>query len=171
MTRLDAVGNTEVVEEVLKAIFEASPNLPFKFDGQLLFSLSLSLSLSFPLFKLTFITENFWDNLTPDSVVLMRVFCEYTVQKKEDTGVDELLPEISKFCFYLRKYYDLMGEAIEDEERDSYEFVVEQLLLLSNVFDFSDEVGRRAMFSMLREDFTFLSNCLATPPNLFVLWL
>jgi hypothetical protein len=93
----------------------------------------------------------------------MRVFCEYTVQKKEDSGVDELLPEISKFCFYLRKYYDLMGEAIEDEERDSCEFIVEQLLLLSNVFDFSDEVGRRAMFSMLREDSPFSQITLPPP--------
>ena len=33
MTRLDAVGNTDIVEEALKAIFEANPNLPFKFDG------------------------------------------------------------------------------------------------------------------------------------------
>ena len=81
----------------------------------------------------------------------MRVFCEYTAEKKkDDSNVDELLPEISKFCFHLRGYYDLMGETTNDEERDSYEFVVEQLFLLSKVFDFSDEVGRRSMFTMLR---------------------
>jgi hypothetical protein len=55
MTRLDAVGNTDVVEEVLKAIFEASPNLPFKFDGQLL---SFSLSLIFQTqFVLSFVSQ------------------------------------------------------------------------------------------------------------------
>jgi len=41
MTRLDVMGNTEVVEEVLKAIFEANPKLPFQFDGRLPFFVSV----------------------------------------------------------------------------------------------------------------------------------
>jgi len=53
MTRLDAVGNTEIVEEALKAIFEANPNLPFKFDGNSSSSshLDIGLLIKLPLKK------------------------------------------------------------------------------------------------------------------------
>jgi len=55
MTRLDAVGNTEIVEEALKAIFEANPNLPFKFDGNSISSssshLDIGLLIKLPLKK------------------------------------------------------------------------------------------------------------------------
>lgn len=58
LTRLDVMGNSEIAEETLKAIFEANSNLPFSFDDQ------------------------YWESLTPESVVLMRSFCEHIAQKK-----------------------------------------------------------------------------------------
>lgn len=51
--------------------------------------------------------------------------------------LDELLPELAKFCRLLEKNID-------------EEFVMNQLLRLGSIYDYSDEAGRRALSALLR---------------------
>src|SRR3569623_918128 len=66
-------------------------------------------------------------------------------------------------AFYLERYINVLIDAIkkaeedvgdEDEDEDDtveQEFIVEQLLHIALTLDYSDEVGRRKMFALLRQ--------------------
>ncbi|PYI00626.1 hypothetical protein BO78DRAFT_401960 [Aspergillus sclerotiicarbonarius CBS 121057] len=107
--------------------------------------------------------EPFWESLTAESAFLIRSFsdfCRVEHEGKYDKLADEKIPEVTALAFYLHKYMtDLLqrkkaakdtGDANDDETVEQ-EFVVEQLLHISMTLDYSDEVGRRKMFSLLRE--------------------
>ncbi|KAJ3562560.1 hypothetical protein NPX13_g8525 [Xylaria arbuscula] len=82
---------------------------------------------------------------------------------KYESLVEEKLPEVTKIAYFLERYLNVMIEAIrrvnnqdnveEDEEEDTVEqeFIVEQLLHIILTLDYSDEVGRRKMFALLRQ--------------------
>lgn len=107
--------------------------------------------------------EPFWESLTAESAFMLRSFndfCRVENEGKYDSLADEKLPEVTALAHYLKKYIsDLLqrkmlgkenGDA-NDEDSLEQEFIVEQLLHVAMTLDYSDEVGRRGMFSLLRE--------------------
>ena len=68
---------------------------------------------------------------------------------------------MTKLAFFLKRYAnELLGQvernksltrSMEEEDTIEKEFIVEQLLLIAKTLDYSDEVGRRTMFSHIRE--------------------
>ncbi|KAA8642897.1 hypothetical protein EYZ11_011820 [Aspergillus tanneri] len=107
--------------------------------------------------------EPFWETLTAESVFLLRSFndfCRVENEGKYDSLADEKIPEVTALAFYLHKYMSALlqrkkeakdtGDANDDDSVE-LEFVVEQLLHVVMTLDYSDEVGRRKMFSLLRE--------------------
>ena len=110
--------------------------------------------------------DNFWETLTAESVFMARSFndfCRTEGNRKYESLVEEKLPEVTKLAFFLERYLNVLIEAIrrvnsqgdveEDEEEDTVEqeFIVEQLLHIILTLDYSDEVGRRKMFALLRQ--------------------
>lgn len=111
--------------------------------------------------------DNFWETLTAESVFMARSFNEFCRNEgdgKYEDLVEEKLPEVTKLGFYLERYVKVLTDALkriaqqeqdddEDEEEDTVEqeFIVEQLLHIAMTLDYSDEVGRRKMFSLLRQ--------------------
>ncbi|KAK7737748.1 chromosome condensation complex Condensin, subunit G [Cytospora paraplurivora] len=110
--------------------------------------------------------DNFWETLTAEAVFLARSyndFCRNEGNGQYEALVEEKLPEVTKLAFYLERYVKVLTEAlkriesregIEDEEEEDtveQEFIVEQLLHIALTLDYSDEVGRRKMFSLLRQ--------------------
>ncbi|ODH51132.1 hypothetical protein GX48_02744 [Paracoccidioides brasiliensis] len=106
--------------------------------------------------------EQFWESLTPETAFMARSlnqFCREEGDGKYDDLADEKIPEVTALAYYLHKYAsDLLqrlNQPSEDdraeEETVECEFVVEQLLHIALTLDYSDEVGRRKMFSLLRE--------------------
>jgi condensin complex subunit 3 len=115
--------------------------------------------------------DSFWEDLTPELAFVARTFNDfcrtsgkedgYTGPRALDVLVEEKLPEVTKFGFLLErelnKLIDTIREAAteQDEEADEdsvqREFVVEQMLHMAQTFDYSDEVGRRKMFGLMRE--------------------
>lgn len=115
--------------------------------------------------------DSFWEDLTPELAFVARTFndfCrtsgkedEYTGPRALDVLVEEKLPEVTKFGFLLERELNKLIETIreaateqdEDADEDSVqrEFIVEQMLHMAQTFDYSDEVGRRKMFSLMRE--------------------
>ncbi|ODV78488.1 chromosome condensation complex Condensin, subunit G [Suhomyces tanzawaensis NRRL Y-17324] len=75
----------------------------------------------------------------------------------------------SRFKQGTEKYHSLSKEKLEEQERFSQhdeeylpfadelkelEFIIEQLMLISKEFDFSDEIGRRKMLQIIRKSLT-----------------
>ncbi|KAJ5669842.1 hypothetical protein N7462_010912 [Penicillium macrosclerotiorum] len=107
--------------------------------------------------------EPFWESLTAESAFLLRSFndfCRVENEGKYDDLADEKMPTVTALAYFLSKYTtDLLqrkklaketGDA-NDEDAVEQEFIVEQLLHIAITLDYSDEVGRRKMFSLLRE--------------------
>ncbi|KAL0931630.1 nuclear condensin complex subunit [Colletotrichum truncatum] len=109
--------------------------------------------------------DQFWETLSAESVFMARSFndfCRNEGNGKFESLVEEKLPEVTKLAFYLERYIGVLVEAIkkasqaegeEEEEEDTVEqeFIVEQLLHIAITLDYSDEVGRRKMFALLRQ--------------------
>lgn len=104
--------------------------------------------------------DSFWDNISAESAFLCRTFNVHCKQGNFETLLEDKMPEVTKFAFYLQRYANELVINIRrteaagmegEEDTVDQEFVVEQLLQISSMLDYSDEVGRRKMFSLLRE--------------------
>lgn len=107
--------------------------------------------------------DPFWDDLTPESTFMARSFndfCKYGDNGQLEALVEEKMPEVTKVAFFLQRHINSLvdsllrssqGDEGEEEDTGEQEFIVEQLLHIAKTLDFSDEVGRRKMFALLRE--------------------
>lgn len=104
--------------------------------------------------------DDFWANLTSESAFMARTLNDYCQENPEYEQVcEEKMPEVTRLGFYLQKYTNNLLETIRssaelgggEEETVEGEFVVEQLLHIAKTLDYTDEVGRRKMFSLLRD--------------------
>lgn len=110
--------------------------------------------------------DNFWETLSAESVFMARSFnqfCRTEGNGRYESLVEEKLPEVTKLAFYLERYIKVLIDALkrveeqeagEDEDEEDtveQEFIVEQLLHVALTLDYSDEVGRRKMFALLRQ--------------------
>ncbi|PHH80001.1 hypothetical protein CDD80_3130 [Ophiocordyceps camponoti-rufipedis] len=109
--------------------------------------------------------DAFWETLSAESVFMARSFndyCRYEDEGRNTALVEDKMPEVTKLAFYLERYMHALLEALkkqdehadeEDEDEDTVEqeFIVEQLLHISLTLDYSDEVGRRKMFTLVRQ--------------------
>ena len=107
--------------------------------------------------------DSFWDRLSPESVFMARSFNDFCRSEgggKPDLNGEEKIPEVTKLAFVIQQYTkDLIDclrrnntrEESEEEDTVEQEFIVEQLLHIAKTLDYSDEVGRRKMFGLLRE--------------------
>ncbi|KAF2791705.1 condensin complex component cnd3 [Melanomma pulvis-pyrius CBS 109.77] len=110
--------------------------------------------------------DDFWNELTPESSFLARSLNDYC-QNAQDDRVQEMLeakmPEVTKFAYHIRTHLRhlitfIQEDATRDEpneeaaeEAAEQEFVVEQLLYMALTLDYSDEMGRRQIYQIMRE--------------------
>ncbi|KAI9651111.1 chromosome condensation complex Condensin, subunit G [Ciborinia camelliae] len=111
--------------------------------------------------------DYFWDTLSAEAVFMARSFndfCRNDGNSKYEALIEEKMPEVTKLAFYLQRYTAVLVEALkrnetqeitedvaEEEDTVEQEFIVEQLLHIARSLDYSDEVGRRKMFTLLRQ--------------------
>ncbi|KAF2841202.1 ARM repeat-containing protein [Patellaria atrata CBS 101060] len=108
--------------------------------------------------------DSFWDELTPEGIFIARTFNDYCRQgenTKLQGMVEDKMPEVTKFAYLLQKHLNVLIEDVRkvalqedvevEEDTVQQEFCVEQLLHIALTLDYSDEVGRRMMFSVMRE--------------------
>ena len=110
--------------------------------------------------------DAFWEHLTPESVFMARSFNDFCKQEGDGKGgilIEEKMPEVTRLAFFLQRYTNELVDVLrsndiknegEGEDTVEQEFVVEQLLQIAKTLDYSDEVGRRKMFALLRETLT-----------------
>ena len=104
--------------------------------------------------------DTFWGHLSAESVFMARSFNDFCRQEsgaKYESLIEEKLPEVTRLAFFLQQYInDLLDTLRAADECEipataEQEFIVEQLLHIAQSLDYTDEVGRRKMFSLLRE--------------------
>ncbi|QSZ32624.1 hypothetical protein DSL72_002203 [Monilinia vaccinii-corymbosi] len=112
--------------------------------------------------------DYFWDTLSAESVFMARSFndfCRSDGNSKYEALIEEKMPEVTRLAFYLQRYTAVLVEALkriatqeeitedvaEEDDTVEQEFIVEQLLHIARSLDYSDEVGRRKMFTLLRQ--------------------
>jgi condensin complex subunit 3 len=103
--------------------------------------------------------DDFWNSLTTESAFMARTVIECCQQ---DPGLQEKIadkmPEVTRLGFYIQNYLNNLLETIRnntseeanEEEQADQEFIVEQLLHIAHNLDYTDEIGRRKMFTLLR---------------------
>lgn len=104
--------------------------------------------------------EEYWKELTPESAFVVRTFNSFCRQEGASDLLSEKIPEVTRFAFLIQSNINRLVEleqkvALQEEgsEEDTVhqEFIVEQLLHVAMTLDYSDEMGRRQMFSLMRE--------------------
>lgn len=103
--------------------------------------------------------EAYWKELTPESVFVARTFNDFCRQNDVSARLEDKMPEVSRFAFLLQSNINSLVESVqrialqEEAEEDSVhqEFIIEQLLCIALTLDYSDEMGRRTMYSLMRE--------------------
>ncbi|KTB14946.1 Condensin complex subunit 3 [Nakaseomyces glabratus] len=64
-------------------------------------------------------------------------------------------PEASRLAEYLQSYInkafkDNQSQSITDNDKKHLEFIIEQILMAADKYDYSDEIGRRSMLTVVR---------------------
>lgn len=142
-----------------------------------------SFRLSLHIIVQTCSVEEYWTNLTPESIVLARVFVEHCLNTNNQNCLESAcLPVVTAFAFHIQEAYngllrilqeaELLGADGDDEESESREeelakceVILGELLRMALKLDYMDEIGRRKVFSVVSKYF----NCLL-PPAYSLLW-
>ena len=109
--------------------------------------------------------EYYWTNLTAESAFLARVFVEHCKATQDDTRLEATLPVVTSVAFDIEKSYKSLGDMCSEDTSNmdeaerirrediifDKEFIITELLKLAVHLDYSDEIGRRKMFQLVRE--------------------
>ncbi|KZT66264.1 hypothetical protein DAEQUDRAFT_768182 [Daedalea quercina L-15889] len=121
----------------------------------------------------------FWQTLSPESIFIARVFIAYCHESEPEARLEAAkIPVVTALSFYLQESCNDLLDAIEeledtrlqadtrpedaaDEDDEAIErkedvvtdraFIVSEMLRLIATCDFSDEIGRRKAFAVVRE--------------------
>ena len=103
--------------------------------------------------------ESYWKCLTPEGAFVARTFSDLCRRDGIPDSLLDKLPEVTRLAYLIQSNVNSLVDTVrqialqEEAEEDSVqqEFIVEQLLHMALTVDYSDEVGRRTMFSLMRE--------------------
>lgn len=114
--------------------------------------------------------DAYWQELTPAKAFLARVFVDYCVGANDDARIETNMPVMTALAFKIQALYnELVSREQADEENRAFGgeveeedsgrvaeaadkmFVIGELMKLSLNLDYADEIGRRKMFTLVRE--------------------
>ena len=129
--------------------------------------------------------DEYWKELTPESVVLARVFVEHCVNTENEARLESAsLPVVTAFAFHIQEAYNALLVTLQDietakllragleqekeqgeeeemeEELAKREIILGELLRMALKLDYSDEIGRRKVFSVVSLYFSSLFSCM-----------
>ena len=115
------------------------------------------------------ITDAFWKSLNPEKALLARVYVDNCITTQNDAKLEAALPVVTAVAFRIQTAYNDLVEDIQAEEETRFlrdagvedenkeeqkidkEIVISELLKLAVNLDYTDEIGRRKMFQLVRE--------------------
>ncbi|KAF2467838.1 uncharacterized protein BDR25DRAFT_335693 [Lindgomyces ingoldianus] len=110
--------------------------------------------------------DDYWNDLHPEHAFVVRSLNDYCRNADDDRLQDTIeskMPTLKEFAFFINKYLNDLVEVVrksasaeeEDptllEDEEALIFTVEQLLHIALTLDYTDEVGRRQIFRIMRE--------------------
>lgn len=115
--------------------------------------------------------DNYWSTLTSETAFLARVFVDHCIASDDHNRLEAALPVVTALAFHIQETYNAIQEDVakqeeeqavgvivdeelrhkREDERIEREFVVGELLGLAVGLDYSDEIGRRKMFALVRK--------------------
>lgn len=107
--------------------------------------------------------DEFFRELNVEKAFIARTFYEYCSQNSDkhlEAVEAQKFPEVTRFGYYLQHHLRLITEMytslaaemdIDEDKLTEQEFICEQLLHIAHFLDYTDEIGRRKMFSLLRD--------------------
>jgi len=111
-----------------------------------------------------------FENLSAESAMYWRVLAEY-LNEQENVGAEEylesILPELTPFCQYVRKY---ILEFDKNDEDTNWEFVANELIRLATIYDLGDEVGRQNLCKLVMELISSNKTPVSFIPNLVLVY-
>ncbi|KNF04259.1 hypothetical protein PSTG_02605 [Puccinia striiformis f. sp. tritici PST-78] len=114
-------------------------------------------------------SDTWWSNINPERAFLLRVAAEHYKSFSDETKLDEVMPVVTALAFRMEHNFQALSELLQTVEHlpDSQmgddqtaekvqlaaqkTFVLRELLTVAMLADYGDEIGRRKMFSLLRD--------------------
>ncbi|PLW56608.1 hypothetical protein PCANC_01434 [Puccinia coronata f. sp. avenae] len=114
-------------------------------------------------------SDSWWSNINPERAFMLRVAAEHYKSLSDETKLDEVMPVVTALAFRMEHNFQALTELLhaieqlspsqmEDEEpaekvqlAAQKTFVLRELLTVAMLADYGDEIGRRKMFSLLRD--------------------
>ncbi|XP_023289112.1 condensin complex subunit 3 [Orussus abietinus] len=114
------------------------------------------------------------EKLTSESVLYWRCLIEHLKSINfiaSDSEMDEFLPELTKFCKYIRDFLgDINSMELQICERMGHNFILLQLFEIIKMYDLADEVGRSNLKQLILNTL-MIENCPRTVIQCIVLHL
>lgn len=113
--------------------------------------------------------DEFWNNLTPNSALLARSLVEHLKAKGHmgEARLEEIMPVVMALAFRIQAVWTALAETIatadeqagetDEVDEELRELAMAQASILNSLLhialnsDYGDEIGRRKMFTMIRE--------------------
>ncbi|KAF4006108.1 Nuclear condensing complex subunit, C-term domain family protein [Saccharomyces cerevisiae] len=134
LEKLD-VSRSSVCVKAIEALFQSRPDILSK--------------IKFP--------ESIWKDFTVEIAFLFRAIYLYCLDNNITEMLEENFPEASKLSEHLNHYIllryhhnDISNDSQSHFDYNTLEFIIEQLLIAAERYDYSDEVGRRSMLTVVR---------------------
>lgn len=86
--------------------------------------------------------------LNLESTIYWLSLVEYLNEHDSD-DIDRILPELTTFCNYIRKYFETDNSTMDKWEKMEFQYILLSLLEILSHYDLGDEVGRETLKSML----------------------
>nr|5OQN_A Chain A, Condensin complex subunit 3 [Saccharomyces cerevisiae S288C]5OQO_A Chain A, Condensin complex subunit 3 [Saccharomyces cerevisiae S288C]5OQQ_A Chain A, Condensin complex subunit 3 [Saccharomyces cerevisiae S288C]5OQQ_B Chain B, Condensin complex subunit 3 [Saccharomyces cerevisiae S288C] len=134
LEKLD-VSRSSVCVKAIEALFQSRPDILSK--------------IKFP--------ESIWKDFTVEIAFLFRAIYLYCLDNNITEMLEENFPEASKLSEHLNHYIllryhhnDISNDSQSHFDYNTLEFIIEQLSIAAERYDYSDEVGRRSMLTVVR---------------------
>ncbi|KAJ1921228.1 chromosome condensation complex Condensin, subunit G [Mycoemilia scoparia] len=125
---LDVV-DSPIADDAIKALFQTYPEIPN---------------------NLTF-NDEILDNLTPETSFLIRMTLEHFSNENDNERLDASLPEVLKLAQLTSSFVSKLENETDEDLLIDHEYVIRQLLMITRLSDFPDELGRRHVLTLMRQ--------------------
>lgn len=126
------VTNSLVAEKAMSCLFQARPDIIAK--------------VKFP--------EDIWKEFTVEITFLLRCFYIHCAENKLTDVLEANFPEATRFAdvlnYYIQERFNGSNNTLSEADKQNLDFILQQLLITANKYDFGDEIGRRSMLIVIR---------------------
>lgn len=71
-------------------------------------------------------------------------------------AVQDMLPELTVLARSVKRFYEYLVAIQDETAKTDLEFIIKELLIVTEMCDFTDEVGRRAVIDVVGNDASLL---------------